>query len=408
MGRGRIDAPFDLRQVAIVLGLPALFILAVQLRTGDTEDSTPVVAPPPTAPNTDTTDHEEDAAEPGADDTRTAGFASQAATITVAATGEILPHPSIVEFARLAAEGTGDDYSFVPMFASLTDTLERADLAICHLEVPVAPDPSQLSGYPSFGIPPEIGVGIATTGWERCTTASNHSNDKGTTGIVATIDALDTAGVGFSGTAREPAEVAAAPFSIVDGIGTATLSYTWGYNASAPAEPWMANVIDPDRILADAAAARASGADVVVVGLHWGIEYDTTGSADQRALAEQLLASSDVDLLIGHGPHVIQPVAEFDGEYALLSVGNLVANQGAEKPYTYDGMVASVTFHRDTDGTFRADPPVISPTWYDRSVGVVRFVDTALDDPSLAHLHADLQASRDRTAAIVGPYISAG
>lgn len=331
-----------------------------------------------------------------------------AATITIAATGEILPHPSIVEFARGFGADGPQRFDFGAIFADLQPALAAADVAICHLEVPVAPDESQLSGYPSFGIPADVGPGIADSGWDRCSTASNHSNDKGTAGIVATIEALEGAGVGFAGTARSPEEAAAAPYSIVDGVVVAHFSYTWGFNASPPAEPWMADVIDPERILADTARARSSGADLVVVSLHWGTEYDTAGSDDQRQLATELLASPDVDLLIGHGPHVIQPVLEIDGEYALLSVGNLVANQGLAKPHTYDGMVAEITFERPSGGRFVASPPTITPTWYDNAAGRVRHVDAALADPALSPLRAELQASRDRTAAIVGRYLPPG
>ncbi len=178
-------------------------------------------------------------------------------------------------------------------------------------------------------------------------------NDKGTAGIRATLDALDGALVGHSGTARTAAEAAAPSIIEVAGVPIAHLAYTWGFNGTPPAEAWMADVLDPDRILTDAREARADGAALVIVSLHWGNEYDTSGSADQRALADRLLASPDVDLIVGHGPHVLQPIERFHGKYALLSVGNLVANQGTERPATYDGVIAEVTFSTTDDGQFR-------------------------------------------------------
>jgi Bacterial capsule synthesis protein PGA_cap len=368
--------------------------------TDGAEPTTPST-PPPTTPTT----------QPTTQPTTTSTIdppTVQAETITIAATGEILPHPSIVEHARRFGESGPLRYDFGAIFADLRPSLEAADLAICHLEVPVAPDESQLSGYPVFGIPADVAPGIASSGWDRCSTASNHSNDKGTAGIVATIEALDGAGVGFVGTARSPEESAAAPFSTIGGIVVAHFSYTWGFNGTPPEATWMTDVIDVDRIRADAARARSTGADVVIVSLHWGVEYDTTGTDDQRQLATELLSSPDIDLIIGHGPHVIQPVLEVDGEYALLSVGNLVANQGSGRPRTYDGMIATVTFARQPDGRFHAAPPVIAPTWYDQYAGVVRAVDSAMHDPALSSLHGELVASRERTAATVGPFISPG
>ena len=401
------SSPLDLGRLSIVIVVPAMIIGAIEL--------TPTISPPvgaspavATAPGADGRFPAGDEAPTDATATTTTPSTLTASSepITVAATGEILPHPSIVEHARRFGETGELRYDFGAVFADLRPTLEAADVAICHLEVPVAPDDGQLSGYPSFGIPADIGPGIADGGWDRCSTASNHSNDKGTAGIVATLDALDGAEVGFSGMARTPDEAASAPFAIVDGAVVAHFSYTWGFNASPPAEPWMVDVIDPERILADGARARSAGADLVVVSLHWGDEYDTAGSDDQRRLATRLLSSPDIDLIIGHGPHVIQPVFEVDGEYALLSTGNLVANQGTDKPSTYDGMIATLTFERGADGQLRAAPPVILPTWYDGAAGVVRSVDDSLDDPGLADLHDSLQASRDRIAAIVGPYLA--
>ena len=294
------------------------------------------------------------------------------ATLSIAVTGELLPHPSIVEWAARYGAERGREYDFGALFADIAPLVSAADLAICHVEVPVAPPGKPLSGYPLFAIPAAIADGIHDTGWDRCSTASNHSNDQGTAGIVATLDALDAAGVAHSGTARSLEEAMSPGITDIGGAEVAHLSYTWGYNADPPAEFWMANVIDADRIFNDAALARAAGADLVVVSLHWGDQYDTVGNDDQRALAARLLASSDIDLIVGTGPHVLQPIERYGDEYALLSVGNLIANQGSERPYTYDGVVATITFDRRADGRYVAEPPVIEPTWYDRDVGRVR------------------------------------
>jgi poly-gamma-glutamate synthesis protein (capsule biosynthesis protein) len=307
--------------------------------------------------------------------------------VTIAVSGEILPHPSVVDFA--AGHGIAQSYSFAPLFADIRRTIRTADLAICHLEVPVAPEGTSLSGYPNFAIPAEIGKGIRQTGWNRCSTASNHSNDRGTAGIVATIEALEAANVAHSGTARTPEEATQVPLSMANGVPVAHLSYTWGFNGTEPAEDWMANVIDQQTILTEAAIARRAGAEIVVVSLHWGNEYDSFGSPDQRILADELLASPNIDLLVGHGPHVIQPIEKYHGKFAFLSVGNLIANQGSTRPSTYDGMIASITFERADDGSYRATRPVVEPTWYDNSAG---------DFPSL------LASSRCINAIIVLPW----
>jgi len=331
--------------------------------------------------------------------------ASNDAHITITATGEILPHPSVVQHARTFGRQSGVPYDFAALFAPIATVVQRADLAICHLEVPVAPAGTPLSGYPNFAIPPDIAIGIHRTGWDRCSTVSNHTNDRGSAGIKATLDALDAAKVGHSGSARTAAESAKVPMVEVHGVKVAQLAYAWGFNGAPPAAPWMANVIDGDRILADAHRAKAAGATIVVVSLHWGTEYDPNGSAQQRALAERLLASPDVDLIIGHGPHVLQPIVTYHHKYALLSLGNIIANQGKKRPSTYDGAVATITFTRAADGTYRSSAPTVQATWYDSASGRVWLVSAALTDPQRAAIRSSLRASLARTRSVLGAYV---
>jgi hypothetical protein len=374
----------DFRQLSVAILLPAAFVIAVQTQSSDGGATGSVVAAQAVVTNP----------------------VSPAASITVAVSGEILPHPSIVEHAGRFGAMSGRTYDFAPMFADLRSPLGIADLAICHLEVPVAPPGTSLSGYPSFGIPAEIGDGIHDTGWDRCSTASNHTNDRGTAGLAATLDALDGAQVGHSGTARTSAEAATVPVIDVNGVPVAHLAYTWGFNGTPPAESWMANVIDADLIVADATRAKTAGAAVVIVSLHWGNEFDSAGAPEQRSLADRLLASPDIDLIVGHGPHVLQPIEMFHGKFALLSVGNLVANQGREHPSTYDGVIALITFSPHGDGRFLAEAPTVQPTWYDRDAGRVRLVNLALADPELGSLQSELAASLIRTTAVLEPYVT--
>jgi poly-gamma-glutamate synthesis protein (capsule biosynthesis protein) len=195
------------------------------------------------------------------------------------------------------------------------------------------------------------------------------------------------------------------PMVDVHGVKVAQLAYAWGFNGASPAAPWMANVIDGDRILADAHHAKAAGANIVVVSLHWGDEYDPKGSGQQRALAERLLASPDIDLIIGHGPHVLQPIATYHHKYALLSLGNIIANQGKKRPTTYDGAIATITFTRAADGTYRSSTPSVQATWYDSASGRVWLVSPALADPQRASIRSSLRASLARTRSVMGAYV---
>lgn len=121
---------------------------------------------------------------------------------TLAFTGDTLMHRPLVDQARDYASGAGFD--FAPMFARISPIVSSVDLAVCHLETPVAPPGENLSTFPYYGVPAEVVAGLAAAGYDRCSTASNHTFDRGTAGIDATIGALETNGLAQSGMASDP------------------------------------------------------------------------------------------------------------------------------------------------------------------------------------------------------------
>jgi hypothetical protein len=113
--------------------------------------------------------------------------------ISAAFTGEILIHSHIWREAQKYAGGTG--YDFAPMFTDVQPFLSAADLAICHLEVPIAPDGQEPSTFPLYGAPKELAAAIKYAGFDRCSTASNHAWDQKAAGIEATLKAFDEQGL---------------------------------------------------------------------------------------------------------------------------------------------------------------------------------------------------------------------
>ncbi|NLD75978.1 MAG: CapA family protein, partial [Acidimicrobiales bacterium] len=242
--------------------------------------------------------------------------------VTLAFGGDILLHMPVNDRARQYGRASGRAFDFSPMLAPLAPVLDLADVALCHLEVPVAPD-GRLTSYPSFGGPSEIADGLAGAGYEGCSTASNHSLDRGYPGVIATLEQLDRVGLRHAGTARGPWETGPGLYRVGD-VDIAHLSYSYGFNGyRLPADaPWAAAQIDVDRIRRETADARRSGAELVVVSLHWGTEYRHEPDSFQRDVADALLPSSDIDLLIGHHAHVVQPIELIDGTYVVWGLGN--------------------------------------------------------------------------------------
>src|SRR5437867_6222430 len=96
------------------------------------------------------------------------------------------------------------DYS--DLLAGVRPVIDQADLAICHLETPIAPASGPFKGYPQFSVPPEIAPALAGIGYDTCSTASNHTLDQGAKGVTTTLDTLDAAGIKHTGSARSARE----------------------------------------------------------------------------------------------------------------------------------------------------------------------------------------------------------
>ncbi|MDF1594853.1 MAG: CapA family protein [Acidimicrobiia bacterium] len=269
-------------------------------------------------------------------------------SFSIAATGDILPHTPLMS---QAARNDGDGgFDFDPMFADIKPIISAVDLGLCHLETPLSSDNAALSSYPVFYSPREVAEAVVVAGYDGCSTASNHSFDKRTTGVLSTLGVIDEAGLGRAGTT----DLADGPswwMYDVEGVTVAHLSYTYGLNGfRLPADqPWLVNLIDEEQIIADAAEVRELGAEFIAVSLHWGNEYQPLPSSYQRGIAEALLASPDVDVIIGHHAHVVQAVEKINGKFVLYGLGNLVSNQFFSLP-TQDGVIAVLDVVEGVDG----------------------------------------------------------
>jgi poly-gamma-glutamate synthesis protein (capsule biosynthesis protein) len=289
---------------------------------------------------------------------------------TLAFSGEVLSHGPVINQA--AAYGSRRwPYDYRPMFAEVKPLFESADLAVCHLETPISRDNTALTGYPIFNAPRELAEGLAASGYDTCSTASNHSMDRGPDGVVATVDRLEEAGLGWAGMARSQAEDDAPVLYEVGELTVGHLSYTYGLNGFVlPAdEPYLVDVTEVDAVLADAAAYRAAGADLVVLSIQWGNEYQVDPSPEQQELARTFLGSDDIDLIIGAHVHVVQPIEVIDGEYVVYGLGNFLSNQSAEccPAASQNGIIAMVEVTQADSGLWSVTDLSFVPTRVDRT-----------------------------------------
>ncbi len=332
----------------------------------------------------------------------------EARTFTMVATGDLLVHEYVADMAGFYGNDGG--YDFNPMFRRVQPVLAGADLAICHLETPLSEDNSDLVYYPNFRVPFELADAIGAAGYDGCSVASNHSLDAGVSGVRATLSHLDRAGVAHAGMALD--ETGAGPAWFAPGsISVAHLSYPDIMNgASLPTDPpWLVGSLDPVKVVADAEAAVAEGAEFVVVSIHWGVEYQSEPTDRQAEVSAKLLASPAIDLLIGHQAHVIQPVLRFSDKYAVIGLGNFLSNQPGDErrncrpecpDSTQDGVVAWFAVADRPDGSVAVVDAGYVPTWVDRAT--YEIVPLGIDNPPGAD-PAVLAESEGRTASVLEP-----
>jgi poly-gamma-glutamate synthesis protein (capsule biosynthesis protein) len=322
--------------------------------------------------------------------------------------GDMLLHSGLWDSARIDAQRTGRGVmDYRPLLADMRPVVSGADLAICHLETPLAPPGGPYYSYPVFSVPPAIVPALKWEGYDACTTASNHSLDQGFEGIQRTLADLDKRGVAHAGTAVTRKDSVTPLLLDAGGVRVALISATYGTNGFPlpAAEPWSVPIIDPPKILRMAAKARADGAQIVLVALHWGDEYVHEPSAYQLDIARQLSRSSDIDFIYGHHAHVVQPYDKVNGTWVVYGLGNAVAQQDTAVEGVYDGNTCRVTFRQRPDGRFKVAKLEYIPTMITPFDGVhpMRWLDVpqSLTDPADAAMHSELKATEQRVRADV-------
>jgi poly-gamma-glutamate capsule biosynthesis protein CapA/YwtB (metallophosphatase superfamily) len=322
---------------------------------------------------------------------------------TVSADGDLLMHSPLLD--RALSNGGGDHYDFTPFFRKIQPYIAGVDLGICHLETPMGPGPP--SSYPTFNTPTDLAKSIARSGWDACDTASNHTVDQGTAGVVGTIKALHHAGVEHTGSYRSERASERPTILSVHGIRLGFVAYTDATNGIPPPHPYSVNTYDYNdpkagakEILADVRRAHRAGADGVIVQLHWGFENAGHPNASQLAVAKRITRSKLVTVVVGQGPHVVQPIERIHHKFVVFSEGNLVSNQSASAGLpveTEDGLIALLRFAARGHHVHVQNVDYV-PTWV-RLGDYVVLPAFASEDPGHA---SDLRASYARTVHAAG------
>lgn len=245
-------------------------------------------------------------------------------------------------------------------FRKLAFRLSSADIAFINLESPFSDYGRYREGGLIFHAAPEFIAGLELAGLDIASTANNHSRDCDSHGVEFTIALLNQHGIQPVGSALTSAQTHAGVVIVRNGIRFGFLGYTYDQQNGN----W--HDIDPRIALADAATVKADVAelskrtDVVIVSMHNGIEYMPKPSRNQVEFAHAAI-DAGAALVIGHHPHVVQPVEVYRGREIFYSLGNFVFDQFQRIP-TQHGAMVEITFLGSVPVTSEVIPVRITPT----------------------------------------------
>ncbi len=236
--------------------------------------------------------------------------------ITFVAAGDVLLDRGIAR--KIKANGL--DWPF----EKVASELGAADIAFCNLECPLSDDGIKISKPICFRANPEYLQCVADAGFDVVSSGNNHALDCGRNGLVETLKHLDGAGIRCAGAGADLSAASAPVIMDVGGVKVALLAR----NMLFPEVIWYRTDVptvaqlDESKIEQQIRDAKAS-ADVVVVSVHWGVEYQKRSEDWQIALGRKMI-DAGASLVLGHHSHCTQPVERYHGGVIAYSLGNFL------------------------------------------------------------------------------------
>lgn len=285
------------------------------------------------------------------------------------AVGDNLIHSSIYKNANAHAGYNG--YDFKPMITNIKAIVSEYDLAYYNQETILGGTELGLSDYPTFNSPYEAGDAMIDAGFNIVSLATNHTMDRGAAAVenscVYWNNHKDVLSAGSYCSDEQKNEIR---IQEKNNITYTMLNYTYGTNGMPQIKNYYVNIWptnldinDPgndsayqeykNQVKADVEAVRDK-VDVLIVAMHWGIEYTHEPTAYEKDMAEYL-ASLGVNIIIGTHPHVIQPITWIGDTLVIYSLGNFISAQYQNySTCTYYkctvGLMTNLTIKKDVHG----------------------------------------------------------
>ena len=267
--------------------------------------------------------------------------------ITLIAAGDILMHNTQI----WGGQQPDGSYNFDTFFSPVEHLLKAGDYASTNFEAAMAGPDSGYTGYPLFNSPDAIAETLKKSGFDLIVTANNHILDRGYKGALRTLEVLKNASLDTTG-CFSSLEAQNTPFiKSIRGVDIGYIAYTYGINGIPLPKnaPYLVNILDPDKVMADISTLRPK-VDVLVLVLHWGEEYRLQPTEQQKELAQKFLEAG-ADVILGSHPHVIEPMEikliNDKNKFVIYSMGNFISAQnGLERN---SGVVLNLQFHKNFD-----------------------------------------------------------
>ncbi|HUH53841.1 MAG TPA: CapA family protein [Microbacteriaceae bacterium] len=339
-----------------ILGIGSIFTATILLLSACASSQEPTVEPAATVEKTVQDEPKQEVeAEPEAE--KMPGKGPECPTdhcVSVTVSGDLLFHESLWSPFAIDQTAAGLNFDFDPLFEGLRPYLEKADLNICQAETPFAQSGGPYAAYPVFNTPPEVAHAAKDAGFDVCTTASNHSVDQGTEGLVRSLDLLDEIGLKHTGTYRTPEEYDDVLIVEANDTKIGIITSTFSLNGFEAEEYWMVDYpLDSDRVIAKAKQAREQGADLVIAALHAGEEYWDEPNEQQYTHAHALAESGEIDFIYSHHAHAVQPLEKVGDKWILYGTGNLISESAPpERQMNNEFLLTRVQFAKQDDGSW--------------------------------------------------------
>lgn len=250
--------------------------------------------------------------------------------------GDALIHDDIYIDAK-----TNNGYDFKPMLSLIKDKVSNYDLAYYNQETILGGTEIGLSSYPAFNSPYEVGDAFIDASFNLVSLATNHTIDRGETAVINSKNYWNKhQNVLATGSYTSQEERNIERILTKNNISYTMLNYTYGTNGIKlpTGKDYLVNIWPvtgnnpntdtayqnyKETVRKDIESIRDK-VDLLMVAMHWGVEYQLTPNSYQKDMA-QYLANLGVDIIIGTHPHVIQPIEWIDNTLVIYSLGNFIS-----------------------------------------------------------------------------------